>query len=335
MFRYNPPSPFDPTSVDWLGEPPDATLDVRIDDARSILSHNDGPDLPFNWSVNPYRGCFHGCTYCYARPTHNWWDLGAGTDFERVLLVKPRAAELLAAAFERRSWPGELVFFSGNTDCYQPLERTWGLTRACLEVCLDYRNPVSVLTKSALVARDADLLADLARKAHAHVTVSIGIWDVRHAKAVEPWAPPPKLRLRAVEALARAGVPVGVFIGPVIPGLSERDIPKILRAARDAGARWTGKALLRLPEPVDLIFEDSLFRALPLKAAGVLARLHRIRKGRVADWSMDGEVGPEWQLIDDVFHLYRDRLGFEDAPRPPEVSPFSRPSERRQLGLFG
>ncbi len=332
MFRSNPPSPFDPLDLDWLDEPPEARLRLRDDDARSVLNRNDDPAMDFRWSLNPYRGCFHGCAYCYARPTHNYWDLGAGTDFERVLIVKRRAPELLRQAFERPPWTGEKILMSGNTDCYQPIERQLGLTAACLRVCRDYRNPVAIITKGALIARDVALLAELHRTAFVTVTFSIGLLDPRHARALEPWAPPPTLRLRAMETLAKAGIPVGVLVGPLIPGLSERQVPAILRAARDAGASWAGQALLRLPEPVDVIFQQALQAALPLRAAGVMARLHRMRGG-LLQGRRPGQ-GVEWKLCQDLFALHHQRLGFGDSPQVPRPSPFRRPGGGVQQDLF-
>src|SRR5436305_13695633 len=184
----NPPSPWRSTEVEYLEEIPEAQPEVYEDHTREILAHNDSPDVGFDWSVNPYRGCFHACAYCYARPTHEYLGLGAGTDFERKITVKPEAPRLLREAFERPSWQGELVVFSGVTDCYQPLEASYRLTRGCLEVCGEYRNPVSVITKAPLIERDLDILV----QAHATVTVSIPIWDRAHAHAVEPYVATPQ-----------------------------------------------------------------------------------------------------------------------------------------------
>src|SRR5690242_1671011 len=173
----NPPNPWHSSVVDYLGEAPNAPLQVFEDHSRSILSKNDSPDLGFTWSVNPYRGCFHGCAYCYARPSHEYLGFGSGTDFERKIVVKPDAAVLLREAFERKSWKGELVMFSGNTDCYQPLEASYRLTRACLEVCAEYRNPAYVITKAPLIERDVDVLVRLSRETSFGVTISIPFWN--------------------------------------------------------------------------------------------------------------------------------------------------------------
>lgn len=206
----NPPNPWNSTHVDWLGDPPPARLTVFEEDARSILSENDSPDVGFRWSVNPYRGCFHACAYCYARPTHQYLGFGAGTDFERRIVAKVNAAALLEQAFNRRSWLGERIAFSGVTDCYQPLEAHYGLTRSCLEVCARFRNPVGIITKGALVRRDVDVLQQLHRTAAVRVHLSIPVADDDTARIIEPGASLPSQRFAAMEALARAGVPVGL-----------------------------------------------------------------------------------------------------------------------------
>src|SRR6185436_13808968 len=212
-----------------------ATVYYR-DASRTILAANQSPDVGFRWSLNPYRGCLHGCVYCYARPSHEQLGFNAGIDFETRIMVKPDAPQLLRRTFLSPRWQPELVSLSGNTDCYQPVERTLGITRRCLEVFAEFRNPVGVITKSALVARDADLLADLARHGAAHVFSSITTLDPDLAGRLEPRTARPYRRLDAVATLAAAGVPVAVMIGPVIPGLNDEEIPRILEAARKAGA---------------------------------------------------------------------------------------------------
>jgi DNA repair photolyase len=182
----NPPNPFASVEREWLEEPPAVRLEVYEEESQSILSANDSPDVPFRWSVNPYRGCFHACAYCYARPTHEYLGFGAGTDFESRIVVKSNAPQLLRRAFDRSSWNGELVAFSGNTDCYQPLEAVWRLTRACLEICAEYRNPVGVITRSLLVQRDIDVLQRLHAEAGVHVYFSIPFVEDALARAIEP-----------------------------------------------------------------------------------------------------------------------------------------------------
>jgi DNA repair photolyase len=198
----NPPNPFESQHRELLEPAPHATVQVFTDASHEILSRNESPDLDFRWSVNPYRGCFHACAYCYARPTHEYWGLGAGTDFDSKLIVKPEAPALLRRAFLRPSWRGEMVVFSGNTDCYQPVEATYGLTRACLEVCAEFQNPVAIITKSALILRDVDLLQKLHRVARMRIYLSIPFADQETARKIEPHVPSPAKRFDTLRALS-------------------------------------------------------------------------------------------------------------------------------------
>jgi DNA repair photolyase len=278
---------------------------------------------------------------CYARPTHEYLDLGAGTDFDTKIVVKPRAAELLRATFDKPSWKGELVMFSGVTDCYQAIEAKLGLTRACLEVCLAYRNPVSVITKSALVERDAALLAELAREAGAHVNVSLAWIDADLARAIEPWAASPQRRLKVIETLAKAGVPVGIMCAPIIPGLNDGQIPKLLEAARDAGATWAGWTLLRLPGAVAEVFPERLRAAMPLAADKVLHRIDETRGGaRMNDARFHSRFrgqGAYAETIAMLFQTTAERLGLAGRDDDDDEQPnrFRRPPPRtNQLTLF-
>jgi len=316
----NPPNPWATTEVEYLEGAPEVKLEVFADQTRQILAKNDSPDVGFTYSVNPYRGCFHACAYCYARPSHEYLSLGAGTDFDRKIVVKLRAAELLGAAFARKSWRRETVVFSGVTDCYQPLEASYRLTRACLEVCVAHRNPAAIITKSALVERDVDVLAALARVASAFVTVSIPFWDPERARAIEPYVATPARRLRVIETLARAGLDVGVNVAPIIPGLNDQDIPKILTAARNAGATRAGCVLVRLPGSVKQVFEERLRAALPLSADRVLHRIRETRGGQLYDprfGTRGGGEGPYAETIRTLFETTAARLGF-DQPRNPQ-----------------
>lgn len=315
--------------------PPPATVSLLEDQSRSILSRNDSPDVPFTWSVNPYRGCLHACAYCFARPTHEYLDLGAGTDFDTKILVKRRAPELLREAFEAPSWKGEPVVFSGVTDCYQPIERTLALTRGCLEVCLAYANPVGIVTKSALVERDVELIAALAKEARATVHVSVPFLDAEMARAIEPWAPTPERRLRVVETFARAGVPVGVLLAPVIPGLNDAQMVELLERARAAGATSAGWVLLRLPGAVAAVFEERLRRAMPLRADKVLRLVRETRGGeRLYDprfGSRQRGEGPYARTLQTLFDKTAARLGLTGGGErvvdeaPPSRSTFRRP----------
>lgn len=309
----NPPSRFDPRVIEW-DEPPDlARLRVYADSSRSILSWNDSPDLHHRWSLNPYRGCMHACAYCYARSSHEYLGFGAGTDHDTKIVVKLDAPTLLEAAFDAPGWEGETLLFSGNTDCYQPVEARYRLTRACLEVCAAYRNPVTVITKSHLVERDLDVLQELARVAKVRVVVSIPFHDADAARAIEPGTPSPARRFEAVRRLVGAGIPVGVNLAPVIPGVNDRDIPRILHAARDAGADRAMMILVRLNGPVGDVFEHRLREAMPDRADGVLARLRRMRRGKVSGSTFGERMkghGPEWEAIEQTFELWSSRLGF-------------------------
>ena len=310
----NPPNPWATTEVEYLeAMPPEMKLEVYEDGTRSILAKNDSPDVGFTYSVNPYRGCMHACAYCYARPSHEYLSFGAGTDFDRKIVVKRRAPELLRAALTKRTWKRETIVFSGVTDCYQPLEASLRLTRGCLEVCAELANPIAIITKAPLVERDVEVLQTLTRVAAAHVTVSIPIWDVERARAIEPYVATPQRRLRIIETLAKAGVEVGVNVAPIIPGLNDEDIPKILSAARDAGATHAGSVLLRLPGSVKAVFEARVRAALPLSADRVLHRIRETRGGRLYDprFGTRGRGEGTYALaIQTLFRTTARRLGF-------------------------
>src|SRR5579863_9050076 len=222
-------------------------IEYLPDASKSIVSKNESPDVPFRFSVNPYRGCAHGCSYCYARNTHEYLGFNAGLDFETRIVVKHDAAELLAEFLARDSWNPEPITFSGVTDCYQPAEREFRLTRRCLEVVVECRQPVGIITKNALVVRDVDLLGRLASSNLVHVFLSITTLDSKLARTMEPRTSVPAARLRAVKELADAGVPVGVMFAPVIPGLNDSEMAAVLEAAKSAGAKSAGYVFLRLP----------------------------------------------------------------------------------------
>jgi len=353
----NPVNRWASTAVEFIDAPdpddpdrplaPTARLHVYEDTTREILSKNNSPDIPFTWSVNPYRGCFHACAYCYARPTHEYLSFGAGTDFDRKLVIKPAAASLLREAFDRPSWKGDLLVFSGVTDCYQPLEATHRLTRACLEVCRDYRQPVGIITKSPLVERDIELLVELASRASVHVSVSVPFWNAEHARAIEPYVATPKRRIRTIERLAKAGLEVGVNVAPVIPGLSDEDMGDILVAAKDAGATWAGTVLLRLPLSVAPVFEERLREALPLRADRVMRRIRETRGGNTYDstWGVRGRgEGAYAEATFGLFERTAKRLGLRTRWQGPtgegagEARPettFTRPDRSGQMKLFG
>ena len=326
---WNPPNPYLTENRELLGDPPAAALEVYEDQSQSILSRNDSPDLGFRWNLNPYRGCFHACAYCYARPTHEYFGFGAGTDFERKIFIKRRAPALLEQAFRRRSWRGELIVFSGVTDCYQPLEAAWRLTRGCLEVCASFRKPASIITKSPLIRRDVDVLVALAREAEVSVSFSIPFLDEQIARIIEPGAPTIRRRFDTMAILAKAGVPVGIGVAPIIPGLNDSDIPGLLQEAKRCGARYAFRTLLRLPGSVKEVFFHRVREQLPLKAARVEHRLREVREGRLSDSRFGRRhqgQGVYWEAVEQAWEVWTRRLGFnEDQAEPQRPSTFRRP----------
>jgi DNA repair photolyase len=334
----NPPNPWLKHSVEWIGEPPEARLEVFEEtETRSIITHNDSPDVGFDYSVNCYRGCAHACTYCFSRPTHEYLGYGAGTDFERKIVVKVRAAELLRAELMRKSWRGSALTFSFTSDPYVPLEAHYGLTRKCLEVCLEFRNPVGIVTKSALIRRDVDLIAQLAREASASVFFTIPFGDRETARALEPFAPTPDARFNAMEMLAAAGIRVGIGLAPVIPGLST-DIPQLLKRAREAGASRAFMTMLRLPGSVAQYFEQRLRERLPTKAERVLSHIREARDGKLNSSEFGERMrgkGEYWKALARLFDVHCERLGFnlerEGSYAHSEKSSFRRPSAQGNL----
>jgi DNA repair photolyase len=335
----NPPNPWLTSEVEYLEDPPPARLEVYEDHTREVLAHNDSPDLGFTWSINPYRGCFHACAYCYARPFHEYLGFGAGTDFDRKITVKPEAPRLLREAFEKPNWKGELIVFSGVTDCYQPLEASYRLTRGCLEVCAEYRNPVAIITKSPLIERDVDVLQALAKVTNVGVTVSIPLWNREHAHAIEPQVASPQRRMQIIARLAAAGLDVGVNVAPMIPGLGDEDIARILEEAAAAGARRAGFVFLRLPGSVATVFEQRLREKLPLRADRVLARVREARGGKLYDsrWGVRGRgEGRYAEAARALFEATAKRVGLATSSMySEEATTFRRPERAgHQLPLL-
>ena len=337
--RYieNPPNPWLTHTVEWIGEPPEAKLEVFEEDAtRTIITENDSPDVGFKYSVNLIRGCVHACTYCFSRPTHEYLGFGAGTDFERKFVVKVRAPELLRKELMRPSWKGDELVFSFTSDPYVPLEAHYKLMRKCLEVCLEFRNPVSIVTKSALVRRDIDILMELQARAAASVFFTIPFRDHETARALEPFAPSPDARFKAMEELARAGIPVGIGIAPLILSLNDSHIPDLLKRAREAGAEWAFMTMLRLPGNVAPYFEQKLREKLPTKADRILNRLREARGGRLNSSEFGERMrgnSEQWRVVEKMFKLHCARLGF-NQPKAGEQSPpstFRRPSAQGYL----
>ncbi len=330
----NPPNRFLEAHVEF-DEPELAALEVFEETPKQALSENDSPDLGFRYSVNPYRGCFHACAYCYARPSHQYLGFGAGTDFDRKIVVKKGLPEKLREAFMKRSWQGEVVMFSGVTDCYQPLEASYQLTRGCLEVCAEFKNPVAIITKNQLVTRDIDLLVRLAEHRAASVTLSIPFLDDEVRKKIEPNASSIDKRFAALAELSRAGIECMISLAPMIPGLNDEDIPGLLERARDVGVKGAFMTMLRLPREVLPVFDQRLEENLPLRANKIRHAISELRGGKMNEAQFGERMrgkGTRWQLIEDLFVKTRKRMGLVSAYLPPSPSPFERPTP--QLPLF-
>lgn len=318
-------------------EAPPPPTEFFPDASRSILSSNDSPDVGFDVSVNPYRGCEHGCVYCYARPTHEYLGFSCGLDFETKVLYKPDAPVLLREALEASSYEPRPIALSGATDPYQPIERQMELTRGCLEVLADLRNPACVMTKSHLVTRDADLLGRLARHDAAAVMISLTTLDPNLARRLEPRASAPLSRLAAISTLARARVPVGVLVSPVIPGLTDHEMPALLAEAARAGATFARFAILRLPHAVAELFDDWLARHYPARREKVLARIRDIRGGRLDDSRFGTRMRGEGVFalqIADLFEVSCRRANLRTETPRLSVASFRRRFGQLSLPLF-
>jgi DNA repair photolyase len=320
---------------------------VTEEHCKTIVSHNDSPDIPFERSLNPYRGCEHGCVYCFARPSHGYWGWSSGLDFETRIVSKPNAATVLRTELAKPGYRCEPFALGANTDPYQPLERTLGVTRSLLEVLQETRHPVGVVTKGHGVLRDTDLLAELAQDRLAHVYVSITTLDHDLARRLEPRASAPHRRLAAIERLAASGIPVGVLVSPVIPGLNDAEVERILEAAREAGATRSGSLLLRLPHEVKDLFVEWLRQHYPDRAERVLARIRECvngssePEGRLYNPAFGARmrgVGVYAELLRQRYELAAQRLGFFRTPYPFDTTRFVPPAPAlkpsRQLPLF-
>jgi DNA repair photolyase len=333
----NPPNPWLTEQHEWIGEPPEARLEVFEETAtRSIITHNNSPDIPFDYSINCYRGCTHGCTYCFSRPTHEYLGFGAGTDFERKIVAKVKAPELLRQELMKKSWKGDLLVFSFTSDPYIPLEANYQLTRRCLEVCLEFRNPVALITKSALIRRDLALIKSLAETNDAMVHFTIPFLDRDVTRALEPFTPLPEARFTVMKEFADAGIEVGLAIAPIIPGLNEHEIPELLERGKNAGAKSAFINMIRLPGSVEPYFLERLQATLPLRAQKVLNRIREVKGGVLNKTGfherMRGE-GAFWEMIKKSFEIHSRRLGYDSeryAGREPRNT-FRRPTAQGLL----
>lgn len=304
------------------------------DPTRTIITSNDSPDVGFTYSVNPYRGCEHGCAYCFARPTHEYLGFSAGLDFETKIMVKEDAPELLREELLSRKWEPQTIAISGVTDPYQPVERKLEITRRCLAVLADFRNPTAMITKNHLVTRDVDHLGELAQFGAASVAVSITTLDPKLANILEPRASTPELRLNAIETLAKNGIPATVMVAPLIPAINEHELPKILEAARDAGASSAGFVVLRLPWAVAPLFERWLDEHFPDRKEKVLNRIRDLRGGALyeAQWGVRGRGrGIFAQQIEAIFEVTCRRLGLNERDTSLSAAAFRRRGAQASL----
>lgn len=339
----NPPNRFeklawesDPAEIDPEDQGP--VTQFFKDTSRSLINYNESPDIPFEASLNPYRGCEHGCVYCYARPYHEYLGLSSGLDFESKIMVKLDAPTLLRKELSAKKWEPRVLAMSGVTDCYQPIERKLKITRGCLEVLAEFRNPVGIITKNHMVTRDIDLLQELAKHEAAFVTISITTLDAELARILEPRAASPKHRLEAVEALAAAGIPVGVNVAPVIPAINDSEIPAILRASARAGACEAAYVMLRLPHAVKDLFAAWLEEHFPDRKDKVLHRLEALRGGKLNDprfgSRMRGE-GPFAEQVRQLFEMGLKKSGMKIRRFRLSTAAFRRPEQPTpQLRLF-
>ncbi|MEJ0088202.1 MAG: PA0069 family radical SAM protein [Limisphaerales bacterium] len=337
----NPPNRFEKIilepDADW--NPDEDTLprtQFFKDHSQTIISRTDSPDVGFMTSVNPYRGCEHGCIYCYARPMHEYLGFSAGLDFESKIMVKEDAPELLRKELSSPKWQPQAIFMSGATDCYQPIERKLKLTRRCLEVLAEFRNPVFIVTKNQLVTRDIDVLSELARYQAVSVWMSITTLDPEIRRVMEPRTSPPAARLAALRELSKAGIPVGVNAAPMVPGLTDHEIPAILKAAAEAGATTAGYTVVRLPYAVAPMFERWLETHFPDRKEKVLNRLRAMRGGKLYDATWGKRFGGEGifaEQIAQMFEIARRKAGIKNEGGELSTAAFRRPSGA-QMSLF-
>lgn len=326
----------------WFDDPDDhvrgPATEIFVDHSKSILAHNNSPDIPFNVSINPYKGCEHGCAYCYARPTHAYLDHSPGLDFETKIYTKPNAAALLREAFERPGYRPEVIALGANTDPYQPVERKLNITRQILEVLHQYRHPVTIVTKSALIERDIDILGDMAQRDLAQVAVSVTSLSNGLSRRLEPRATAPHRRLRAIRQLAEHGIPVTVLFAPVIPTLNDNEVEAVLDASYDAGARSAGYVMLRLPHEVKQLFQEWLQTHYPLKANHVMNIVREMRGGREYDARFGARQtgnGAYAELFAQRFRLKCKKLGIDKPSTVLDISQFTRaPGSGQQLEMF-
>ena len=333
--QSNPQNRFESVHYEILDEGEYHTADRKIkthfyrDNSKSALAKNDSPDIPFTFDLNPYRGCEHGCVYCYARPSHEYLGFSSGLDFETKIMVKDRIHLLLEKELKKKSWRPQRITIAGNTDCYQPIEQKLQLTRKCLEVFFKLKNPVDVITKNHLISRDIDVLSDLAKENLTTCTISVTTLDKKLQASMEPRTSPPELRLKAIEELSKAGIPVFVNVAPIIPGLTDSEIPAILKRAAENGATGAYWVMLRLPYAVKEIFAEWIRREYPDRADKILNRIKDVRSGKINETEFgkrmrgSGEIA---ESIKQLFDISCEKFGLTKRHWPLSVDKFDNGS---------
>lgn len=329
--------------LEFLEDASHVPTEYYLDDSQSILSENHSPDIPFRYSLNPYRGCAHGCSYCYARPTHEYLGFSAGVDFETKIFVKTGAADLLRSRLSQKSWKSESIMLSGVTDCYQPAEKKFRITRSCLEVAQQFKQPLSLITKNALVTRDIDILGEMANRNLARVAISLTSLDQSLTRVLEPRTSSPTARLRAMRELSQAGIPVTVMTAPVIPGLNDSELPALLEAAREHGATYAGYVLLRLPLSVKDVFLDWLARNVPSQRGKIEGLIQQTRAGKLNQTQFRERMrgtGAMAEHLSNTFKVFAHKHHLQLKTPPLDNSQFCVPqspavqNNQKQLWLF-
>ena len=341
--QYNPKNKF--LKGEYVQEHPEGIDDWEqekreteyiLDDSKTLVNTVTSPDVGMMYSANPYQGCEHGCIYCYARNSHEYWGYSAGVDFESRIVVKKNAPALLRKFFDNKNWVPATISLSGNTDCYQPIERKMRITRALLEICLEYRNPVGILTKNALVLRDLDIIKDLAKMNLVRVMTSITSLDEDLRRVMEPRTASYRSRLKVVETLTKAGVPTGIMNAPLIPGLNDMHMHDVLKAASEAGAKWAGYTVVRLNGAIGGIFKDWLYKTFPDRADKVWHQISECHEGKVNDSRWGNRItgdGKFAELIKTQFGIYCKKYGLNESRVEMNTSDFRR-LKNNQLPLF-
>lgn len=344
---FNPQNRFEKLSVEdfifdeWSGleEPEIKNLSTEyfIDNSKTVIAKNDSYDVGFDYSFNPYRGCEHGCIYCYARPSHEFLGFSSGVDFETKIMVKPNGAKLLEDEFKKKNYKPDMIMFSGNTDCYQPIEKKLRITREALKVCLKYGNPVGVITKNALIQRDIDILKEMSGLNLVSVTLSVTTLNKELARKMEPRTSSPEMRLKTIEALAENNIPVGVNVAPIIPALNDKEIPEILKEASERGAKFAGMVMLRLPYAVKDLFVDWVKREFPERANKILNSIRDIRGGKLNSSEWGKRFSGEGELAGTIHKLFKitcRKYGLNKRVFNLNRKHFKVPEKNNQLTLF-